>query len=414
MTETRKLTGGQRAVLISATIPMVGFGGLGGWGTFTNVVSEFGPDRQATALGVVAAGEGATLVLALVMMLLTMLGQAAPWPVRAGLWSAPAAAAVTGVVVADTLTESVVYGITPMAMCVAAEGLGLVARRLVVYRTKVDVEAQRRNAQIMRKIAYHRARADRHPWKWVQRWSALVAWRLLRRAGEGDAELGVDLIRVQRVTLTEGAGLALGDMLAVGPAVPALLPAAEPAPVREPAPEPEPEPGPREPELTHEPEPESVPEPEPEHEREPEREQQHGETATPPDPAGHEQRTSGRGSNQDQADREPEREPEPETPADAEQVQILKLADRLRSGQQINGKPITKTTAAPLLGVSLATAQRRLTQARRVVKLAERLKAGDRLTPATAAPLLGVDERTAGRRLNEARQLNGEGQGFYA
>src|SRR5690606_33343841 len=110
-------------------------------------------------LGVVAAGEGVTLVLALVMVLLTMLGQAAPWPVRAGLWAAPIAAAVVGIVVADSLTEAVVYGVTPMAMCAAAEGLGLVARRLVVYRTRVDVETQRRNAAIMRRIAYHRARS---------------------------------------------------------------------------------------------------------------------------------------------------------------------------------------------------------------------------------------------------------------
>ncbi|MEU0060732.1 hypothetical protein [Streptomyces sp. NPDC006334] len=411
MTETHKLTGGQRAVLVTATLPMVGFGGLGGWGTFTNVVSEFGPDRQATALGVVAAGEGATLVLAMVMVLLTMLGQAAPWPVRAGLWSTPAAASITGVILADNLTEAVVYGITPMAMCIAAEGLGLVARRLVVYRTNIDVEAQRRNAAIMRRIAYHRARSIRHPWKWVQNWSALVAWRLLRHAGEGDTELGVELVRVQRVTLTGGAGLALGDMLAVEQAVPALLPAAEPTPVHEPEPEPEPVPEPREPEPTHEPEPEPVPEPEPEHEREPEPEQQRGETAAPPNPTAREEQTGGTDANQDQTDREPE--PEPETTTDVEQRQILKLAFRLRSGEKINGRPITKTTAAPLLGVSPATAQRRLTQARRVVILAERLKAGYRLTPASAAPLLGVDERTAGRRLNEARQLNGEGQGFY-
>ncbi|MEU1180588.1 hypothetical protein ABZ464_23600 [Streptomyces sp. NPDC005820] len=433
MTETRKLTGGQRAVLISATVPMIGFGGLGGWGTFTNVVSEFGPDRQATALGVVAAGEGATLVLALVMVLLTMLGQAAPWPVRAGLWSAPAAAAATGVVVADTLTESVVYGITPMAMCVAAEGLGLVARRLVVYRTNLDVEAQRRNAQIMRRIAYHRARADRHPWKWVQNWSELAAWWLLRRAGEGDAELGVELIRVQRVTLTEGAGLALGDMLAVSPQAAGLTAAESPerielAPL--PVPEPselgessrdEPEPEWDEPEREwDEPEPdwgEPEPEwgePEPRHERPTPPHQPL--TKVPAPPTG-EQGTGDAGASRAQGDREPAREQgreqddqrEPAPAASTEMRQIIELATKLQSGEQI-----TKKTAAPLLGVSPATAQRRLTQAHRVVKLAGRLKAGDRLTPASVAPLLGVDEKTAELRLIEARQLNGEGTGFYA
>ncbi|MGO4425174.1 hypothetical protein AB4Z54_42445, partial [Streptomyces sp. MCAF7] len=108
MTETRELTQGQCVILIAAAVPMVGAGGLGAWGTYTNVVTEFG--RAATAIGVVSAGEGVTLVLALVMVGLTMLGQAAPWPVRLGLWIAPVGAALTGVTVADNLKEAVVYG----------------------------------------------------------------------------------------------------------------------------------------------------------------------------------------------------------------------------------------------------------------------------------------------------------------
>ncbi|MEU3785240.1 hypothetical protein [Streptomyces sp900129855] len=449
MTATGELTKGQRAVLIAATVPMIGAGGLGAWGTYTNITAEFG--RAATALGVVAAGEGVTLVLALVMVLLTMFGQAAPWPVRVGLWAAPVAAALTGVVVADNLTEEVVYGITPMAMCVSAEGLGLVARRIVVYRTNVDVEAQRRNAQIMRRIAYHRARSERHPWKWVQSWSGLAAWRLLRRAGEGDAGLGVELIRVQRATLTEGAGLALGDMLALGPQAHELTaveshepielahmtPAPEAAPEHlglpggqdhgstasgpgenswnEPDPEwDEPEPewwGQPDPEWD-EPEPEQG-EPEPRHEKSAPPDQPL--TKTPLAPAG-EQPTGGTGATQahpnpepareEQRKPEPEREPAP--PTGGEQQQILQLATRL-----MNGEAIAKKAAVTLLGVSPATAQRRMTQARRVVTLAERLKDGERLTPATAAPLLGVDEKTAELRLIEARQLNGEGTGFY-
>ncbi|MBT3164008.1 hypothetical protein HTV80_12900 [Streptomyces sp. Vc74B-19] len=406
MTETRTLSRGQRVVLIAATVPMIAFGALGGWGTFTNVVSAFGPDRRPTALGVVAAGEGSTLVLALVMVLLTMFGQPSPWPVRAGLWAAPAAAAVTGIVVAGTLTERVVYGVTPMAMCVAAEGLGLVARRYVVYRTREDVETQRRNAAIMRRIAYQRARAERHPWKWVRKWSALAAWRLMRRAGEGDVELGVDLIRVQRVTLTEGAGLALGDMLAVSP-TPAALPAGQPTPVTEPEPEPAPEPAhpaEPEPEAQQDREPARVPEPEPDHQREPEPARQHPEHgARPALPPG--ERTVQTRPQQEAA---PRREPAVAA-STTEQAQILKLADRLRAGERL-----TKKTATPILGVSPATTQRRLTQAHRVVQLAELLKAGERLTPASAASLLGIDERTAGARLDEARQLNGEGQGFYA
>ena len=53
---TQELTKGQATVLIGATIPMIAAGVVGGWGTYTNIVTEFG--RAATALGVVAAGEG--------------------------------------------------------------------------------------------------------------------------------------------------------------------------------------------------------------------------------------------------------------------------------------------------------------------------------------------------------------------
>lgn len=347
-----------------------------------------------------------------------------------GAVGAPVAAALTCVVVADSLTEQVVYGITPMAMCASAEGLGLVARRIFVFRTKIDIEAQRRNARIMRRIAYHRARAERHPKDRVKKRSALVAWWLLRRAGEGDAELGAELIGVQRVRLTQGADLALDDMLTGGSTLLAL-----PAP--EPAPEPDPEPEPAEPEPEWlEPEPEQFepeprqryvlnharqqwvplgtenegwppppePEPEPEHQREPE--PQPDATVIPPltkepVPVAAEKQTGEPGASQAQ--------PEPEPVAGSEQEQIIQLAARLLSGEDI-----AKKRATELLGVSPATAQRRMTQARRVVTLAERLKAGDRLTPATAAPLLGVDEKTAGLRLTEARHLNGEGTGFYA
>ncbi|MFE6021634.1 DUF2637 domain-containing protein [Streptomyces sp. NPDC056441] len=157
------------------------------------------------------------------------------------------------------------------------------------------------------------------------------------------------------------------------------------------------------------PEPEPVePEPvEPEPEPEPER-----DTTALRVPPAEEQQPGGTGAIQAHPDPEPDREqeyePEPAPGTSVKQQQIIQLATRLQSGERI-----TKKTAAPLLGVSLATAQRRLTQARRVVRLAARLKDGDRLTPATAAPLLGVDEKTAGLRLTEARQLNGEGTGLY-
>ncbi|MFF3060885.1 conjugal transfer protein [Streptomyces sp. NPDC057909] len=212
----KQLTRGQIIVLAAATVPMIGAGAAGGWGTYTNITAEF--HRAATALGVVAAGEGVTLVLALVMVGLTMLGQAAPAPVRAGLWIAPIAAAVTGIVVADDATEAVVYAMTPMAMSASAEGLGLLARRIVVHRTGVDMEVQRRNAETLQRLAYHQARAANHPSKGARKRSLSASWRLAARVGEDDAELGVNLVHVQRERLTDGADAALAGMFTVGAA----------------------------------------------------------------------------------------------------------------------------------------------------------------------------------------------------
>jgi hypothetical protein len=218
----KKLTGGQIAVLVAATLPMIAVGGFGGWGTYTNIVAEFG--RAATAAGAVAAGEGVTLVAALVMLVLTMLGQSSPAVVRVFLWLGPLAASTMGVAVADTLTERILYALTPLGMCGAAEGIGLLARRVVVYRTDVDVEAQRRNAATLRRIAYHRARAERHPWKWVKKVSELAAWRLMGQLGHGDATLGSALTDVQNIRVVEGANTALADMFHTGRELPPATP----------------------------------------------------------------------------------------------------------------------------------------------------------------------------------------------
>jgi hypothetical protein len=199
---------------------MVGFGGLGAWGTYSNITSVF--HRSATALGVVAAGEGATLVLALTLVGLTMLGQSSPAAVRLGLWTLPAVASATGAAVAPSGTESVVFAFTPMAMCVAAEGMGLLARRIVVYRTGVDAEAQRRNAAVMQKLAYHRARAANHPEEGARKDSELKSWKLAKKVGTGDALLGAHLVGVQRERMTAGADAALAGMF--------VLPVTAPAP----------------------------------------------------------------------------------------------------------------------------------------------------------------------------------------
>ena len=223
----KKLTAGQIAVLAPTTILITSVGAFGVFGTYTNAAAVL--HRKGTALGMVAGGEGATLVAALVMIVVTMFGQTTPRTIRAALWLFPTAAAVMGIAIAPTASKTVVFALTPLGMTAAAEGISFLARRIVVHRTDVDIEAQQRNAAIMRSIAYHRARAERHPWKWVQKWSTLKVWRLLRHAGNGDAQLGAGLVTVQRDQLTEGAAVALGEMLGIAPATPAALPSATPS-----------------------------------------------------------------------------------------------------------------------------------------------------------------------------------------
>ncbi|MBL3670251.1 conjugal transfer protein [Streptomyces sp. M2CJ-2] len=212
----RTLTTGQAWVLGTAAAVMVAVGIAGAVGTFSNTLAEFG--RKATAAGVVAAGEGLTLILALTMLGLTLLNQSAPVWVRVGLWLAPLGACGTGLALADNLTEAVVYGATPLGMSGAAEGLGLIARRVVIYTTGVDAEAQRRNAETLQRLAYHRARSANHPGKWTRLRSERIAWRLARHAGRGDAHLGADLVDVQRTRLTEAGDSALLDMFTVASA----------------------------------------------------------------------------------------------------------------------------------------------------------------------------------------------------
>lgn len=216
MTTTRTLTTGQRGILGTAAAVMVAVGVAGAVGTYSNAVTEF--HRQATAAGVVAAGEGLTLVLALTLVGLTLLGQSSPAWVRIGLWLAPLAACGMGLALADTLTEAVIYSVMPLGMSGAAEGLGLISRRIVIYSTGIDAEALRRNAAVMQRLAYHRARAANHPDERRRQWSERAAWRLARHVGVGDAELGADLIGVQRSQLTAASDAALLDMFTVAPA----------------------------------------------------------------------------------------------------------------------------------------------------------------------------------------------------
>ncbi|MDX2828643.1 conjugal transfer protein, partial [Streptomyces ipomoeae] len=218
MSETRKpLTKVQIGVLSAAFVPMLATGVVGGIGTYSNIGHAYG---KGTALGALAAGEGATAVLALVLLGLTMLGQSSPRVVRIGLWALPAAAAVMGAMAAPDPGRTVIYALTPMGMSVSAEGMAFLARRIVVHTDGRDAENERRTADIVQALAYHRARAAQHPVSRVRKRSDRASWRLARKVGIGDAALGSRLLDVQRDRITDGADAALASMF--GGTAPAL------------------------------------------------------------------------------------------------------------------------------------------------------------------------------------------------
>ncbi|WP_055524848.1 hypothetical protein [Streptomyces graminilatus] len=220
MSEPRKpLTRVQIGVLSAAFVPMLATGVVGGIGTYSNIGHAYG---TGTALGALGAGEGATAVLALVLLGLTMLGQSSPRVVRMGLWALPAAAAVMGAMAAPDPGRTVVYALTPMGMSVSAEGMAFLARRIVVHTDGRDAENERRTADIVQALAYHRARAAHHPVDRVRKRSDRASWRLARKVGAGDTALGSRLLDVQRDRITDGADAALASMF--GGTAPALAP----------------------------------------------------------------------------------------------------------------------------------------------------------------------------------------------
>ncbi|MFD3805035.1 conjugal transfer protein [Streptomyces sp. NPDC058619] len=209
MATRNALTRAQKIVLTAAFVPMLATGIAGGVGTFSNISRAYG---SGTALGAVAAGEGATAVLALVLLGLTMLGQSSPAIIRIGLWALPAAASVMAAMAADDPGRTVIYAVTPMGMCVAAEGMAFLARRIVVHQDGRDIEAEAKAAAVVRALAYHRARAANHPQARVRKSSDRTSWKLARKVGLGDASLGARLLDVQRDRLTSGADAALAAM----------------------------------------------------------------------------------------------------------------------------------------------------------------------------------------------------------
>ncbi|MGB8946331.1 MAG: conjugal transfer protein [Streptomyces sp.] len=225
MNEARKpLTRVQIGVLTAAFVPMLATGVVGGIGTYSNIGHTYG---TGTALGALGAGEGATAVLALVLLGLTMLGQSAPRVVRIGLWALPAAAAVMGAMAAPDPGRTVIYALTPMGMSVSAEGMAFLARRIVVHTDGRDAENERRTADIVQALAYHRARAAHHPVDRVRKRSDRTSWRLARKVGVGDAALGSRLLDVQRDRITDGADAALASMFGGTPSALAPVPDAD-------------------------------------------------------------------------------------------------------------------------------------------------------------------------------------------
>ncbi|MFD8891025.1 conjugal transfer protein [Streptomyces sp. NPDC059566] len=219
MSITRKgLSRAQKTVLTAAFVPMVATGVAGGFGTYSNISAAYG---SGTALGAVAAGEGATAVLALVLLGLTMLGQSSPMVIRAGLWALPAAAAVMSAMAATDPGETVIYVLTPMGMTTAAEGAAFLARRIVVHRDGRDAEAERKAAAVVQALAYRQAMAASHPDEKVRQKSELKAWKLAGKVGTGDLALSEQLLEVQRARITAGADSALAAMFG-GSATPAL------------------------------------------------------------------------------------------------------------------------------------------------------------------------------------------------
>lgn len=204
-----KLTKGQTATLVAAALPMAAVGIAGGVATYVNMNHVL--HRSASALGLVAAGEGAVLIASLVALAVTLMGQHTPTTVRMALWLIPLLASATGVALAPTTDEAVVMAVTPLAMTAAGEGVAFVARRVVAYRTGVDIEQQRRSGLLL----WHANRAANGSGL-GKRMSKAAVWRLTRSFAATDGQLSVQLGEIQRYRIGQGADENLAAVLTGG------------------------------------------------------------------------------------------------------------------------------------------------------------------------------------------------------
>lgn len=209
-----KLTKIQRLLLIGTIVPILAVGVMGGIGTYSNLSAVYG---AGTALGALAAGEGATAVMAMILLITTALGQSAPRPVRVGLWLLPTAAAAMAATAATGLGQTIVYAVTPLAITASAEGLAFLTRRVVIHQVGRDVEAQARAAAVLKDLAYYQAVAAGHPDKKEQEKAVKKSWKLARKVGGGgDPSLAADLMDLQRERIGQSADIALERMFTPG------------------------------------------------------------------------------------------------------------------------------------------------------------------------------------------------------
>lgn len=224
--------GWQKKVLLGAIVaPIAAIGIAGAVASFYNFTG-FLDGQAASALGLVAAGEGSALMCALVMLLLTILGRPTPGAVRAGLWLLPIVAAGVGATLAPDLNMKVTAAVTPLAMTVAGEGIALVMRNVVAYRTGVDLEANRRAGLMV----WHVRRAN-NGGAIGKRMSKLAVWRLAKQFASTDQQVSVQLADVQRYRIADGMDAGMASILdgtdkdaSKAPAQPAAVPAPPAAP----------------------------------------------------------------------------------------------------------------------------------------------------------------------------------------
>ncbi len=201
-----KLTRGQAIVLAVISLPMAAVGAAGAIATFGNMKNVLKND--GTALGMMAASEGATLICAMVCFALTLMGQQTPAPARAGMWLLPIAASAVGIYMAKDDINTVVMGFTPMAMTASGEGIALVARRIVAFQTGTDLEQQRRSGLLL----WHANRAA-NGGAVGRKLSKAAVWRLTRSFATTDSQMSVQLGEIQRYRIGEGADANLAAVL---------------------------------------------------------------------------------------------------------------------------------------------------------------------------------------------------------